>query len=48
MLKLFSHKNRNFSKKCIETLELLAITLADFEDLKSLSMSKNFKMNKRG
>jgi len=34
MLRLLNQKNKNFSKKGIETLGSLVITLTDFEDLK--------------
>ena len=37
-----------FQKKSIETLGSLVITLADFEDLKGQSRSKNVRLNKKG
>ena len=37
-----------FQKKSIETLGSLVITLADFEDLKSQSRSKNVRLDKKG
>ena len=36
-----------FQKKSIETLRSLVITLADFEDLKDQSRSKNVRLNKK-
>ena len=48
MLRLFNLKIRNFSKKSIETLGSLVITLADFEDLKGHSRSKNVRLDKKG
>ena len=48
MLRLFNLINRIFSKKSIETLRSLVITLADFEDLKGQSKSKNIKLDKKG
>ena len=37
-----------FQKKSIETPEPLVITLADFEDLKDQSRSKNIRLDKKG
>ena len=45
MLRLFNLINRIFSKKSIETLGSLVITLADFEDLKDQSRSKNIRLD---
>ena len=48
MLRLLDLKNKNFSEKSIETIRSLVITLADFEDLKGQSRSKNVRLDKKG
>ena len=48
MLGLLNKKKYKFSKKNIETLGSLVITLADFEDLIGQLRSKNIKLDKKG